>query len=586
MTTPIRSHHRTAGALLILLLASVGATAQLQRLPRTRTEAASAKVESKTGDISGRVVNESGQPLVNAIVYVRPNTPKGLPDPNTTTNRDGVFKVSGLEPGSYTVMALMPAYIPKPPKPGPAVPSPADSVTLVLIKGGVITGTVTNSKGDPVEAIGIRVEMVTDESGRRAPGISYENMTDDRGVYRVYGLPSGTYIVAADGATNYSPTGVNAFAVDMPTYAPSSSREAADEISVRVGEETSNVDIRYRGERGSTINGIVNGTRTIDRGFSVSLTSLSEKGPRWDTNFQAANGEFALEGIPDGDYLLVATAYWNDRDRGLSESMVLNIRAADIGGIELTAAALASIGGAVVLKELKEPVPECTDKRQPEFSQMTITGWHRVTEEGAKKKPHFVWPARGSETPNSQGNFTLRDLAASEYYFGVRFSGQQWYLQSIAFAPPGGKPTDATRSWTTVKPGDQLSGLTFTLAQGAAYVRGQITLAEGQTLPGKLIVYLVPAETAQAEEALRYFATPVNTEGNFGLSNVAPGRYWMLAQPDTKDTRSGVSKIRLPDAAETRSSLRYAAEQRKTPIELKPCQDITFRFYSPQDIVQ
>ena len=74
-----------------------------------------------------------------------------------------------------------------------------------------------------------------------------------------------------------------------------------------------------------------------------------------DTYFQAANGEFAFEGIPDGDYHLVATAYWNDRDRGLSESMVLNVRGADIEGIELTAAALASISGAVVLKELKEP---------------------------------------------------------------------------------------------------------------------------------------------------------------------------------------------------------------------------------------
>jgi hypothetical protein len=159
----------------------------------------------------------------------------------------------------------------------------------------------------------------------------------------------------------------------------------------------------------------------------------------------------------------------------------------------------------------------------------------------------------------------------------VRLPRQQWYLQSIAFVPPTGKPTDATRSWTTVKPGDQLSGLTFTIAQGAALVRGQITLAEGQTLPDKLSVYLVPAEAAQAEEVLRYFAAQVNTEGYFWLNNVVPGRYWMLAQPGADDTRNEVSKIRLPDAAETRSSLRHAAEQRKTEIELKPCQDVTFR---------
>lgn len=577
MTTPIISHRRTAGALLILLFAALSATAQLVPLPRTRAVPATAKVETKTGNISGRVVNESGQPLSNASVWVRPDTPEGLPVTNTTTNRQGVFRYSGLEPGVYTVNASVPGYNSKPPQAGPPVVSKVDAVTLVLIKGGVITGTVTNSKGDPVVAIGIHVEMVVDEAGRRTPAYVYEGLTDDRGVYRVYGLPAGTYIVAADGATNYSPTGVNAFAVDTPTYAPSSNREAADEISVRVGEETS-VDIHYRGEPGSSISGVVRATRTGDMGYWVTLTSLKEGGPRWSTGFQDPNGEFAFEGIPDGDYHLEALAYWNERDRGLSESMVLNVRGGDIGGIELTAVALASINGTIVQKELKEPVPECTDKRLPQFWETSVTAWHRVTQNG-KKKPQFVWRARPSDPANAQGNLTFRDLAASEYYFSARLPGQPWYLQSIAFMPatPGGKPADASRTWTTLKPGDRLTGLTFTIAQGAALVRGEITLAEGQELPDKLTVYLVPAESAQAEDALRYFAAPVSTAGNFYLTYVAPGRYWMLAQPGIDDTRQEVSKIRLPDGAETRSSLRHAAEQKKTEIELKPCQGVTLK---------
>lgn len=140
-----------------------------------------------------------------------------------------------------------------------------------------------------------------------------------------------------------------------------------------------------------------------------------------------------------------------------------------------------------------------------------------------------------------------------------------------------GEPIDVTRSWTTVKPGDQLSGLTVTIAQGGAFVRGEITLAEGQTLPDKLSAYLVPAEAAQAENALRYFAAPVNTAGNFWLNNVMPGRYWIVAQPGTDDSQTDVSKLRLPDAAELRSSLRHAAEEKQTEIELKPCQDVTFK---------
>ena len=578
MITLLTRRHRVAGSLLIVLFASICATAQLQQLPRTRTTPASVKVESKTGDIGGRVVTENGQPLVNANVWIRPATPDGLPVTSTTTNREGVFKVNGLQRGSYSVSASMPSYIPKSLESGSAVQNTGDAVTLVLMKGGVVTGTVTNSKGEPIVAIAVRAEMVVDDRGRKTPQITYDGMTDDRGVYRVYGLPTGTYIVSADGGTNYSPTGVNPFATDMPTYAPSSTREAADEISVRNGEETSNVDIRYRGERGNTISGIVKGTRTGDRGFAVTLTSLAERGSRWDKYFQDANGEFAFEGIPDGEYHLVATAYWNDRDRGMSESLVLNVRGADLEGLELTAAALASISGTVVLKPFKEPVPACYDKRQPQFWEMTVTAWHRVIQD-ATKKSQFVWRGRSSGTPDAQGNIALRDLAASEYYFGVSLPGPQWYLQSIAFVPPapGVKPTDATRSWTTLNPGDQLSGLTFTIAQGGALVRGQMTLAEGQKLPDKLAVYLVPAEPAQAEDPLRYFAGPVNTDGNFWLHSVVPGRYWIVAQPGTEDTRRDVSKLRLPDGAETRAALRHAAEQKKAEIELKTCQDLTYR---------
>lgn len=558
----------------MLLLGAIAVTAQLPQVPRTRTEPAYARVESKSGDISGSVVTESGQPLAGAEVYVRS---QGAQPTITKTNRDGVFKVSGLNQGSYIVSASMPSYHPKSPASHPAVFNTSEAVTLVMIKGGVITGTVTNLKGDPVVAIGIKVEKIIDERGLKSAAIIYEGVTDDRGVYRIYGLPTGTYVVSADGGLDFSPTGVNAFSVNMPTYAPSSSRDDADEISVRVGEE-STVDIRYRAEHGNAISGFVKAARTGDRGFRVTLTSLAEKGPRIEIPFQDANGEFAFEGIPDGDYHLSGYAYWNDQDRATTDSMVLAIRGSDIEGLQLTVAAPGSITGSVVLKELKAPVADCTNRPGPPLNETTVTAWHRVTR-GTENKPQFLWRSRGSETPTSQGNITLRELSPNEYFFGVRLLVHEWYLQSIAFVPttPGAKPANASSTWTTIKPGDQLSGLTITLAQGAAQVRGEITLAEGQTLPDKLSVYLVPAEAAHAEDALRYFAAPVSTSGNFGLYHVAPGRYWMLAQPGSEDTRMETSKIRLPDAALNRSALRHAAEQKKVEIELKPCQVVGFK---------
>ncbi|HKU74986.1 MAG TPA: carboxypeptidase-like regulatory domain-containing protein [Pyrinomonadaceae bacterium] len=79
------------------------------------------------------------------------------------------------------------------------------------------------------------------------------------------------------------------------------------------------------------------------------------------------------------------------------------------------------------------------------------------------------------------------------------------------------------------------------------------------------------------QDKLSLLLAPVSTAGYFFLSNVTPGRYWMMARAGGEDTRQEISKIRLPDAAETRSSLRHDAEKGKTEIELKPCQGVTFK---------
>jgi hypothetical protein len=125
--------------------------------------------------------------------------------------------------------------------------------------------------------------------------------------------------------------------------------------------------------------------------------------------------------------------------------------------------------------------------------------------------------------------------------------------------------------WTTVKHGDQISGLKITLAEGAASLSGQIALAEGEALPEKLFVFLVPAEKESSDEVLRFYGEAVNPDGKFTLNNLAPGRYLLLARTGLD---GGLTNLRVPDATETRAKLRLEAEAVKTEIELKPCQNV------------
>jgi hypothetical protein len=564
---------RVACLLFVSVLTSLCLVAQTQQPVSVETP--------KTGSISGRVVTDNGQPLPNASVYVQAVNGRSMNEP-AITERDGTFQVSGLQPGSYTIHVSLTAYVSASFDPE-SVPRKqykvGDSDTFTLIKGGVITGAVTTAAGDPVVSIGVRARMIRDAKGKRVRSmvIFPESSTDDRGIYRIYGLPPGTYVVMAGGNYDHSATPRSAFDNDLPTYAPSSTRDTAAEISVRSGEETTNIDIRYRGESGRIVSGFARrSSASAIPGLNVHLTSAADT-PELNLYYyqQSTSAGFVFFGMPDGDYYLIAQSHLEGGELEVSAAKLIKVRGADIEGIELTARPMASITGRVVLEELK--TSECNNKDRPVFTDTFISAWHRQTE-AAKKQPQFIWNLGQPVSADTQGKVTLRNLAPSQYYFVARFTAKSWYLQSISFAAPTGaktsKPIDATRVWTNVNQGERLSGLTVTLAQGAATLNGQIALREGETVPEKLFVYLVPAEKERADDVLRFYGVAVGPDGKVALNSLAPGKYWVLAQSASDEAESPMRKLRWPDEIDTRAKLRRDAEATKTEIELKPCQNM------------
>lgn len=557
----------------LVALSSLCVMAQIQQ-----PDAGTDKAETpSSGAITGRVVNESGQPLQNAVISAVPARGGGS-YVYVATDREGNFQLEGLEPKlSYYVTASMPAYTTLPRESGAQAPTyrAGDSVTLTLTKGGVITGKVRNAAGDPLVGIRVRAEMtVRTPNGRRLlNGQGSERETDDRGVYRIFGLPPGPYVVLAGGASSfYSSAKVDPFDTDVPTFAPSSTRDTASEISVRSGEEIVGVDITYRGEQGRTISGVV---AAASDGFNVTLTLVGDGGVPWSgSSYPEMNGRsFAFVGVAEGDYDIYAYTYSGTREQTMSEVKRIRVRGADVTGLELTPRPLPSVTGRIVLEETSPP--ECTEKTRPSFDEMTVGGWHNETET-AKELPQSVWSRGAPVKPDAQGNFVVRNLAPGEYYFITRLvTAKNWYVRSIQLASPAQKkPVDASRVWTNLKFGDRLSGLAIALAPGGGSFRGELALAEGEQVPARTFVYLAPVERERADNALNYFGTPVTSEGKIVMNNIAPGRYWIFAQTIEEGAPVPLSRIRYPNENETRTQIRREAEAAKTEIEFKPCQDV------------
>jgi hypothetical protein len=132
-----------------------------------------------------------------------------------------------------------------------------------------------------------------------------------------------------------------------------------------------------------------------------------------------------------------------------------------------------------------------------------------------------------------------------------------------------------SQNWIDVKTGERVAGVTITLAEGAASLRGSIQLPEGDKIPPLLSLYLVPAEKDKNNDELRFFSVPIGEDASFAIGNLPPGRYWLLTRINADYTARMVPSLRSPEQAPARAKLSAEAEAAHTEIELMPCQNAT-----------
>ncbi|MCM3869380.1 MAG: carboxypeptidase regulatory-like domain-containing protein [Pyrinomonadaceae bacterium] len=561
-----------------------------------------AKSSLVTGTIKGRVVSTDGQPITNAIIMAQAltATPSGRP---TRVDSEGRFVFDDLPPASYLIIGSAPGYIDQSNSDGDWSQGPryliGSNVTVIMIKGGVITGLVTNAKGEPTVGIPVYATL-QDATPSIASRFLWGNSseTDDRGIYRIYGLLPGQYTVRVGGngmALQFTPSG---FDIDIPTYYPSSTRDTAIPVPVRSGDETSDIDIKYKNVAGHSISGAVlgnigsnpqNGAITIFLAAAGSKSVLS----LGITPSSDSRRAFSFNGIADGEYDLLASYVAGQNEVAVVARKRVTVRGADVTGVELQLAPLASITGTITLDPIK-PEDKC-DKRRSELTEIVpIAPRDEPKKSGTQERIALFSEGLGSL--NEKGEFALRNLEAAKYRLEMKLPTDSWYVRVInvpgaagrTSQPPTGQPTakqnlNAWQGVVTVKSGEQLSGVSIMVGQDAAGLQGRVA-PEGAAIREGTRVHLVPIEREQANNVLLYSETLVKSDGSFALTNIAPGKYFVLSrveavtEVDTSPRPSAWNPI-------VRAKLRSEAEAANTIVELKPCQrlaDYLLKLATPQ----
>jgi uncharacterized protein (DUF2141 family) len=329
--------------------------------------AALPEAQTRGGSISGVVVtaDQSAQPVRRAVVTLTGGDI--ATNLSVITDDSGRFVFMNLDAGRYTVTASKPAYLSsaygatRPGRPGTPIAVTASApveIRLALWRGAVITGMVRDLTGQPASGVQVTVSRASElnaASGFRLPPEAI--ITDDRGVYRAYGLVPGEYIVsalppravsleifkasAADidvlfrslaqpggirppaGSTAGAPvtsvggppaipgsrTASEAFGFS-PTFHPGTTVAAdATRIAVAAGEERSGVDIPLIPVRAARIEGtLITGDIPPTR-IRPTLTVIGPSQPTFVTpalSGPQADGTFAFTGVTPGRYVLVA----------------------------------------------------------------------------------------------------------------------------------------------------------------------------------------------------------------------------------------------------------------------------------------
>jgi hypothetical protein len=165
----------------------------------------------------------------------------------------------------------------------------------------------------------------------------------------------------------------------------------------------------------------------------------------------------------------------------------------------------------------------------------------------------------------------VRNLAPGRYQLALRLPTEHWYVRTIT--APAQRPLGAApaRDGFALKAGEKLTGVTAVIAEGAASLRGKLSITSGKP-PSRVRVHLVPAAPTAADEVQRYAETLAQADGSFAFANLAPGKYWLTARavPDEEALDRPAASAAWERAE--RAQLRRAAEAAKHEIELAPCQ--------------
>ena len=428
-------------------------------------------------------------------------------------------------------------------RPGQVLPD----IDFYLVPGGVIEGQVFDTDYDPLSRVKVSLQRVRTVGGNRTLTSVATTGTDDRGLYRLFGIPPGRYYLSATYRPFEMPRGEKA--TPVPTYYPGvPSPQQATEIDVHPGAQYTGADMVLVEARSYSLSG----TLVDPEGSSLASVRVHCRKPASEgwagvaaggATTDAA-GNFEVMNLVPGEYLLSASS--SQTGRILLGSAAVTVRNRDVRGSLLVLGHGAEIQGKIVAEGSDAEL----DPREVSL--------HVVPEE-------IIPPVfnRQMAEMNEDSTFQISQIPPGSARLTVSVLPGNFYPKSIRF-----RGMDVVDRAFSVNGSDRITRVELVVSPEGAQLAGVVEDDEtGEAAPGATVLIFSTNRAKRTAHSRFTRTTQADQDGNFSLSGIVPGEYVACAvishEAGAEDDRSYLSSM---DKSCERVELGRNATQTKTLV--------------------
>jgi len=513
-----------------------------------------------TAALSGTVVSADtdAKPVRRArVTCSAPELTAGL---TTITDDRGHFTFSRLPAGRYTIAVTRDAWVATAygargtSRTGSAIPladgQKAD-IVVRMMRGAVITGVLLDESGQPAVNSTVYAMRNTIQNGeRRFVGFGTTATTDDRGVYRIYGLPPGDYIVGAAGraralpmqgaelrlttdldvhhATTAGPLvpappdrGV-AFASTYFPGTPISTQ--ASFVTLRAGEEREGIDFALQLLPTARIEGTVSMPDGGPLPSSAQLTLLPSGQSAFpgivfegmQTTRVATDGSFSISGVAPGQYTLLARA---STPQVLWASAEISVDGERITGLSLSLQPGMTLAGRVQF--------DGSRLARPADSSAVRVTLQPVQPQGS------VGISTNAVSPDPNGRFTISGVTPGRYRLTATLPGMGrpggWMLRSAVVSGQ-----DTLDLPFVLQPNQAVADAAITFSDHPAQLNGAVLNGAGVAAPECTVILFPVEQSLWLPQARRIQGVRPSADGAYVFRNLPAGSYLVVAADDVE----------------------------------------------------